>query len=72
MANSKQNKKAYDVNKIEKMNTSQIIRYLASCGLKNNEIYNELKQLNITTKSGGEIRYQHVRNVIMTKLSTEK
>lgn len=52
-------------------NTSKKIRYLLSQGKSVKEVYNLLKQYGVTTKSGGEIRYQHVRNVAMTKLSGE-
>lgn len=52
------------------LNTSQAIRLCASKGMKTSEIYNYLKG-KVTTKSGGEIRYQHVRNVLMTQLTTK-
>ena len=52
-------------------NTSSIIRNLHSFGLKQNEIYKVLKEHNVTTKVGGEIRYQHVRNVLVTQLTTK-
>lgn len=52
-------------------NTSSMIRSLASFGLKQNEIYKALKEHNVTTKAGGEIRYQHVRNVLVTQLTTK-
>jgi hypothetical protein len=61
-----------------KMSTSAVIRYVAS-SLKaekpdhtfqslNGATYNFLKKHlpNVTTKSGGEIRYQHVRGVMVT------
>lgn len=50
--------------------TSKKIRYLLSQGMSVKEVYNFLKG-KVTTKAGGEIRYQHVRNVAMTKLSGE-
>jgi len=48
--------------------TSKKIRFLASKGMTVSQIYNYLKG-KVTTKQGGEIRYQHVRNVLMTKLT---
>lgn len=55
-----------------KLNTSQIIRYLGSMFLdKNGEadrsrIVKALKNGGATTKDGEHIRYQHVRNVLIT------
>lgn len=49
--------------------TSKKIRYLLSQGKTIAQIYKLLKQYGVTTKEGNEIRYQHVRNVAMTKLS---
>lgn len=51
--------------------TSKKIRYLLSEGKTVAQIYNIFKG-RVTTKEGGEIRYQHVRNVAMTKLSDKK
>lgn len=50
--------------------TSKKIRFLASEGMKTKDIYNFLKG-KVFTKNGGEIRYQHVRNVLMTQLSSK-
>lgn len=52
------------------LNTSQAIRLCSSKGMSTAQIYNYLKG-KVTTKNGGEIRYQHVRNVLMTKLTTK-
>jgi len=48
--------------------TSKKIRFLNSRGMTTAQIYNYLKG-KVTTKTGTEIRYQHVRNVLMTKLT---
>lgn len=50
--------------------TSKKIRFLLSKDKKISEIYHLLKEYGVTTKAGGEIRYQHVRNVAMTKLTS--
>jgi len=49
--------------------TSKKIRYLTSQNKSVKEIYHLLANYGVTTKDGKEIRYQHVRNVVMTKLS---
>ena len=61
-----------------KMTTSAIIRYIAASfegtfQEKNNKTYNFIKKNlpNVTTKNGGEIRYQHVRGV-MSQILTSK
>lgn len=54
-----------------KETTSSKIRHLASLGLKQGEIYKILKEVGVTTKQGGEIRYQHVRNVLVTQLTSK-
>src|SRR5690606_14429407 len=65
-----------------KMSTSAIIRYVAA-SLKtdddtfqsvNNKTYNFIKKHlpQVTTKSGGEIRYQHVRGVMSQILTGSK
>lgn len=51
--------------------TSKKIRLLGSKGKSVKEIYKLINQYGVTTKTGGEIRYQHVRNVMMTKLTSE-
>ncbi len=51
--------------------TSAKIRFLHSTGMPTAKIYNELKSQGVTTKQGGEIRYQHVRNVLVTQLTTK-
>lgn len=51
------------------IDTSKKIRYLLSQGKSVKEVYHLLANYGVTTKSGGEIRYQHVRNVAMTKLA---
>jgi hypothetical protein len=61
-----------------KMSTSAIIRYVAShfegsFQEVNNQTYNFIKKNlpNVTTKNGGEIRYQHVRGVMITPIGTK-
>jgi len=64
-----------------KMSTSAIIRYVAASvksegdtfASVNNKTYNFIKKHlpQVTTKSGGEIRYQHVRGV-MSQILTGK
>lgn len=49
--------------------TAKKIRFLTSKGKSVKEIYHLLKEYGVTTKKGGEIRYQHVRNTVMMKLS---
>jgi len=51
--------------------TSAKIRFLSSTGMPTAKIYNELKAQGVTTKQGGEIRYQHVRNVLVTQLTSK-
>ena len=50
--------------------TSKKIRFLMSKGKTVSEIYHLLKEYGVTTKSGGEIRYQHVRNVSITPIKS--
>lgn len=50
--------------------TSKKIRFLASQGMSTADIYKFLKG-KVTTKTGGEIRYQHVRNVMITPLTSK-
>lgn len=49
--------------------TAKKIRFLLSKGKSVKEIYHLLKDYGVTTKAGGEIRYQHVRNTAMMKLA---
>lgn len=51
--------------------TSKKIRFLLSQGKTVGETYKLINSYGVTTKEGKEIRYQHVRNVAMTKLSTK-
>lgn len=51
--------------------TSKKIRYLLSLGKSVAEIYKLFKEYGVTTKAGGEIRYQHVRNVAITPLTSK-
>lgn len=48
--------------------TSKKIRGLASMGYTTAEIEKLLVKFGVTTKTGGAIRYQHVRNVLNTNL----
>lgn len=61
-----------------KMSTSSIIRYInaqfeGTFQEKNNKTYNFIKKYlpNVTTKNGGEIRYQHVRGVMVQILTSK-
>lgn len=58
---------------MELSDTSKKIRYLISQAPDGTSAvafaYKKLKEYGVTTKDGGEIRYQHVRNVAFTKLS---
>ena len=49
--------------------TSKKIRFLLAEGKTIAEIYKLFKVYGVTTKAGGEIRYQHVRNVAITPLT---
>jgi hypothetical protein len=51
--------------------TSAKIRFLSSLGMSTGAIEKSLKAYGVTTKNGDPIRYQHVRNVLMTKLTTK-
>jgi hypothetical protein len=51
--------------------TSAKIRYLSGTGMTTGAIEKALKAYGVTTKNGDPIRYQHVRNVLMTKLTTK-
>lgn len=66
---------ATEVNHVEVMkglsDTSKKIRYLLANGYKVADIYKTFKAEGITTKQGGEIRYQHVRNVAITPLTSK-
>lgn len=53
------------------IDTSKKIRFLLSQGKTVGETYKLINSYGVTTKEGKEIRYQHVRNVAMTKLSTK-
>lgn len=52
--------------------TSDKIRYLHDKGFTNTQVVDLLKRLKVTTKAGGEIRYQFVRNVINNPRPTAK
>jgi hypothetical protein len=51
--------------------TSSKIRYLSSQGMSTAAIEKALKAYGVTTKNGDAIRYQHVRNVLMTRLTSK-
>lgn len=55
--------------------TSKKIRFLISKAPEGQSAvafaYKKLKEYGVTTKSGGEIRYQHVRNVAITPLTSK-
>lgn len=54
--------------------TSKKIRFLISQAPEGTSpvafAYNQLKKFGVTTKNGGEIRYQHVRNVAITPIKS--
>lgn len=50
-------------------NTSKKIRYLASKDLTRSEIVKTLNENGVTTKKGGPIIYQFVRNVLNQKIA---
>lgn len=50
-------------------NTSKKIRLLNSMGYSNGEIEKIFQRIGITTKTGSPIRYQHIRNVLITPLT---
>jgi hypothetical protein len=58
-----------DLSKYE--TTSAKIRFLASENYSRSEIEKILKVNNVTTKNGDSIRYQHIRNVLITPLSSK-
>lgn len=65
--NTKKSVDSFKISDLEKFdNTSKKIRFLSSEGYSTSEIYKILKHVGVTTKVGGEIRYQHVRNVLIT------
>lgn len=51
--------------------TAKKIRYLHSLGYDTKTIYKMINQFGVTTKLGGEIRYQHVRNTLNQKIKGE-
>jgi Holliday junction resolvasome RuvABC DNA-binding subunit len=53
-------------------NTSKKIRYLNSLGYSNGEIEKIFQNIGVTTKTGSPIRYQHIRNVLITPLTNTK
>lgn len=53
-------------------NTSKKIRGLSALGLKNGEIEKAFQAHGVTTKTGSPIRYQHIRNVLITPIGTSK
>lgn len=72
---TKQIKKTEDTLRTQTMglsDTSKKIRFLLSEGKSVKEIYSLLKVYGVTTKDGKEIRYQHVRNVAITPLTSTK
>lgn len=50
-------------------NTSKKIRYLNSLGYTNGEIEKIFQNIGVTTKTGSPIRYQHIRNVLITPIN---
>lgn len=51
-----------------KLNVSQKIRALDALGRKRGEIVKDLTNSGYKTKNGGDIRFQHVRNVLITPI----
>jgi len=54
------------------LNTSQAIRWLAAQGLSRGAIEKALRAQGVTTKAGDPIRYQHIRNVLITPVGGSK
>ena len=54
---------------ISSMNTSQSIRYLHSVHNMDTKTIHKFLQGKKTTKDGKDIRYQHVRNVLITPIN---
>lgn len=50
-------------------NTSKKIRHLNSVGYTNGQIEKIFQKIGVTTKGGSPIRYQHIRNVLITPLT---
>lgn len=50
-------------------NTSKKIRGLHAAGYTNGQIEKIFQANNVTTKTGSPIRYQHIRNVLITPLT---
>lgn len=61
----------FDPNALNATTTSGIIRELAQRGLSRGQIVKELKNRGVQTKHGTEIRYQHVRNVLIKELKRQ-
>lgn len=53
-------------------NTSKKIRGLSAMGYTNGQIEKIFIANKVTTKQGGAIRYQHIRNVLITPIGTTK
>lgn len=49
--------------------TSKKIRFLASKGLATKEVTKLINEFGVTTKAGGQIIYQFVRNVLNQKVA---
>lgn len=59
-------------NTLAQSDTAKKVRYLLSEGKTVNEIYKLFKEYGVTTKAGGEIRYQMVRNYSLMPLTSKK
>lgn len=51
-------------------NTSKKIRGLSALGYSNSQIEKIFITHKVTTKTGSAIRYQHIRNVLITPIGT--
>lgn len=78
MSNTNKKIEAQDTLKDEVLklsDTSKKIRYLISKAPEGESrvafAHKKLKEYGVTTKQGGEIRYQHVRNVSITPLTSK-
>ena len=51
--------------------TSKKIRYLSSLNMSRGQIERKLFELGVRTKEGNPIRYQFIRNVLLTPLTSK-
>jgi hypothetical protein len=69
MTNTNTNTAAIDLS--AHASTSGKIRALHALGYSRSQIEKILKEQGVTTKNGDSIRYQHIRNVLITPLTSK-